>query len=59
MKNATYSVTQYDGVDYISSITFPMDVLTSEDIRFYKRNKSNNYTYPIVTQTPIITFSAS
>ncbi len=59
MKNASYSVTQYDGIDYISSITFPLDVLTSIDIRFYKRNSSSNYTYPITNPSPVITFNAS
>ena len=58
MKNATYSTTTYNGIAYISSITFKVDVMTSMDIRFYKRDSSQNYTYPITTQTPIITFNA-
>ena len=59
MKNATYSVSQYQGVDYISSITFNIDALTSMDIRFYKRNSSLNYTYPITNNTSIVTFAAA
>ena len=58
MKNATYSTTTYNGIAYISSITFKVDVMTSMDIRFYKRDSAQNYTYPITTQTPIITFNA-
>ena len=59
LKRATYQTTTYNGVAYISSITFNIDVLTSEEIRFYKRNVSNNYTYPITNNTSIVTFSAS
>jgi hypothetical protein len=59
LKKATYQTSNYNGVDYISSITFNIDVLTSEEIRFYKRNVSNNYTYPIVNNTSVITFNAS
>lgn len=58
MKNATYTTSAYNGINYISTITFKVDVMTSMDIRFYKWDSSQNYTYPITTQTPIITFSA-
>ena len=58
MKNATYNTTLYNGVNYISSITFKVDVMTSMDIRFYKRDRTQNYTYPITNPSPIITFSA-
>ena len=58
MKNASYTTSLYDGIDYISSITFKVDVLSSTEIRFYKRNSSANYTYPITNQTPIVTFTA-
>ena len=58
MKNANYSTTRVDGIDYISSITFKVDVMTSMDIRFYKRDTSQNYTYPIQNGTPIVSFTA-
>jgi len=58
MKSATFTTSRYNGVDYISTITFKVDVMTSMDIRFYKRNKSQNYTYPIINNSPIITFNA-
>ena len=58
MKNATFTTTNYNNIDYISTITFSVDVMTSMDIRFYKRDSSMNYTYPITTSTPIVSFSA-
>ena len=58
LKRATYTTSTYNGVAYINSITFTVDVLTSEEIRFYKRVVSNNYTYN-GTGTSIVTFSAS
>lgn len=58
MKTATFTTTRYNNIDYISNITFNVDVMTSMDIRFYKRDTSENYTYPIVTSTPIVSFSA-
>ncbi len=57
--SSTVQTTTYQGVNYISSITFPMDVAMSQEVRFYKRNSSMNYTYPITNQTPIITFTTS
>ena len=59
LKKATYTTTLYNGINYINSITFGVDVMTSEEIRFYKRNKSINYTYPSGGNTSIINFSVS
>ena len=47
-----------DGYDYLNSVTFGVDALSSTSVRFYKLNTSNNYTYPFVTSTPIVTFAA-
>lgn len=47
-----------DGYDYLNSVTFGMDALDSLSVRFYKLNTSNNYTYPFVTTTPVITFAS-
>ena len=58
LASSTYNTTQIDGVDYISSITFKVDALASKDIRFYKKNKNINYTYPITNATSIVTFTA-
>lgn len=57
LDNATITTTLYNGVDYISSVTFPVDILSSTEVRFYKRNVSSNYTYT-GSGTPIISFSA-
>lgn len=59
VSSATIQTTQYQNVDYINRITFGMDVMMSKEIRFYKRDSSRNYTYPIVNNSSIITFSAS
>ncbi len=59
LNGSTYTTSSYNGVNYINSITFGVDALYSEEIRFYKRNSSNNYTYPIVNNTSIVTFTAS
>lgn len=56
--NSTKLYTTVDGVSYISSITFDMDAVSSMSIRFYKKDTSKNYTYPIITTTAIINFSA-
>ena len=58
MKNSTFTTTLYDGINYINSITFGVDGMTSEEIRFYKRNTSANYNYN-GTGTPIINFAFS
>ena len=57
-KNSEKQYTIVDGISYISSITFDMDAVSSMAIRFYKKDTSKNYTYPIITTTPIINFSA-
>jgi len=43
------------GIEYINRISFEMDALSSEIVTFYKKNITNNYTYPFVSNTPIIT----
>lgn len=59
MKHATYDTTVYDGVDYINEIEFNVEPLTSIEVRFYKRDSSENYTYPIINNTSVVTFGAS
>ncbi len=59
MKHANYSTTTVNGIAYISSITFGVDALASMDIRFYKIDTTKNYTYPIVNNTPVISFYAA
>lgn len=48
--------TTIDDYSYINSVTFGMDALSSESVRFYKKNIQNDYSYsgngtPIVTVT--------
>ena len=50
--------TQLDNTEFISGIKFKVDALSSEAIRFYKKNPTKNYSYPIINQTSIITFTA-
>ena len=54
----TTTSTMLDGYDYINSVTFRTDAVSSNSIRFYKLNTNNNYTYPFITNSPIITFSS-
>lgn len=54
----TTTTTMSDGFDYINSVTFGTDALSSTSVRFYKLYTNNDYTYPFVTNTPIITFSS-
>lgn len=56
--NSTKLYTEYNGISYISSITFDIDALSSTSIRFYKQDTNNNYTYPIVNSSSIINFTA-
>ena len=50
--------TRIDGYDYISSVTFGIDALSSNSVRFYKLNTDNDYTYPFVTDSSIVSFSS-
>ena len=47
----TSTTTLQDGYDYINSVTFRTDALSSTSVRFYKLNTTNNYTYPYVNNT--------
>ena len=46
-----------DGHSYVSSISFKVDAISSEVVKFYKANTNIDYTYPIVNSNSIITFS--
>lgn len=48
---------QINGYDYITSITFKMDALSSEQVKFYKINTSLDNTYPNNNNESIITVS--
>jgi len=44
-----------DGLSYVNKITFTMDAMSSQEVRFYKIDHTKNYTYPIVNQNSIVT----
>lgn len=48
--------TLVDGVSYVSRIKFNVEATSSTSIRFYKKDKSIDYTYPYVNDTSIISF---
>jgi len=58
IKESDISTVQINGISYISGIKFKVDALSSEAIRFYKKNPNKNYTYPIVNPNSIITLTS-
>lgn len=44
---------------YIKKLSFKMDALSSENVRFYKKDTTEDYTYPITNTTPIVSFNYS
>ena len=42
------------GVSYINQVTFPINAMTSKEVRFYKIEHSADYSYPYVNQTPVV-----
>lgn len=55
---STTSIQMSDGYNYLNSVTFGTDALSSTSVRFYKKHTDNDYSYPFVTNTPVITFSS-
>ena len=51
--------TTIGGHNYISSISFKIDAMSSEQVKFYKVNASQNYTYPNNNNSSVITVSYS
>lgn len=51
--------TTVDGYNYINSLTFKVDAISSARVRFYKIDTNNNYTYPFVNNNSIVSFSSS
>lgn len=52
-----YTTINIGGNNYINSITFNVDAISSAQIKFYKIDATRNYTYPIVNNSSIIMFS--
>ncbi len=54
-KNIGY--TALNGYTYINKIVLEVDALSSENVRFYKTDKTKDYTYPIINSESIINVS--
>lgn len=46
--------TNLNGYIYVNEIIFDVEALSSENVRFYKLDKSKNYTYPIINDNSIV-----
>jgi len=57
LKATNYTTTTIDGFDYINSVTFNVEAISSAQVKFYKIDATRNYTYPIVNPSSIISFS--
>lgn len=44
-----------DGKSYINSITLPIEAISSVDLRFYKVDTSQDYTYPNIDNDSVVT----
>ena len=56
---STYNTTTIGGVAYINQLNFNIEPLSTVAVKFYKKNTTLNYTYPIVNQTSIVTVTVS
>ena len=52
------TTTNIDGSNYINSMTFKVEPISSAVVRFYKIDVSKDYTYPIINSTSIIDVTA-
>lgn len=50
---------EIDGYNYVNGISFKMDSESSESVRFYKADSSEDYTYPFTNTNSIVDFSYS
>ena len=53
----SYTTTKINGHDYVNSISFRINLESSEIVKFYKADTSKNYTYPIVNSSSIVSFN--
>ena len=58
LKKTNETLTTINNYQYVNSITFKIDAISSEVVKFYKVDTSQNYTYPITNPTSIITFQS-
>ena len=55
LKAKSVNYTTINGYRYVNKIVIQVDALSSENVRFYKKDKTQDYTYPIVNSNSIIT----
>ena len=53
-KATNITTTVIDQKSYINSITLPIDAISSADIRFYKKDTSQDYTYPNANSESVV-----
>ena len=53
-KATNVTTTVINQKSYINSITLPIDAISSADIRFYKKDTSQDYTYPNVNSESVV-----
>jgi hypothetical protein len=56
LNSVSYTETEIGGFNYIDSITFYVEAISSSMVRFYKLDTSNDYTYPYVNDVSIVDF---
>ena len=59
LKRVSETFITINDYSYVNSITFKMDAIDSEVIKFYKVNATKDYTYPITNDESIIAFTYS
>lgn len=57
--NSTYTNTTINGVQYINSLTFNIEPLSTVAVKFYKKNTALNYTYPSGNNSSIVTVTVN
>lgn len=55
LNSLTSEVTTINGFDYINKISFSIDAISSQIIKFYKIDSTKNYTYPLNGNPSVIT----
>lgn len=58
INGAEITNTRVDGINFISRIKFNVESASSTSIRFYKKDRYVDYTYPYVNDTSVISFNA-
>ena len=54
LNSNSYSTTTIDNYNYINGISFTVEAISSEYVRFYKKDPSQNYVYPNSSNESII-----